>query len=172
MTKKIYFFCSGDSNRAQIAEGFAREYLDEDVTFISTSYPEEKLILPMPISVMREIGIDISHIESPPFTVEKLLQSDYIISICEDPAEEVIKLPPHVEHLHIQVEDPLREGDYFSQLQSYRKVRDTIGSYIKNLRNRSVKRIESTHKSTYLKPHKKRRCQSIASFFYAFFQST
>ena len=131
VVNQIYFFCSGDSNRAQIAEGFAREYLGKEVSFISTSYPEEKLILPMPVAIMREIGIDISSIESPPFALDKLLESDYLISICEKPVEEVIDLPSHIKHVHIQVEDPLREGDYFAQLQSYRKIRDTIGSYIK-----------------------------------------
>ncbi len=131
VVNQIYFFCSGDSNRAQIAEGFAREYLGKEVSFISTSYPEEKLILPMPVAIMREIGIDISSIESPSFALDKLLESDYLISICEKPVEEVIDLPSHIKHVHIQVEDPLREGDYFTQLQSYRKIRDTIGSYIK-----------------------------------------
>lgn len=131
--KKIYFLCSGSSNRAQIAEGFAKTYLAENFECISTSYPDEKPMLNAAINVMREIGIDISNYSSPPFSKEFFGKADYVISICEDGLFDVNFIPTQAKHIHIQIEEPLEYNDYFEQLQSYRYVRDKIGVEIKEL---------------------------------------
>lgn len=129
--KKIYFLCSGDSNRAQIAEGFARTYLSNQFEFISTSYPDEKNMLEIAVNTMNEIGIDISDYNSPTFDPEFFKASDYIISVCENSVFDINLIPKSAQHFHIEVEDPLETNDYFLQLKSLRQVRDHIGVAIK-----------------------------------------
>lgn len=128
----IYFFCSGNSNRAQLAEGFARIYLSEYFDFISTSFPDEKPILKEAIVVMKEIGIDISRYKSPPFNPEQLKNADVIISICENTIEAHIPIQPEL-HIHINIEEPLAQEDYVEQLRAFRRVRDQLGSEMKHI---------------------------------------
>lgn len=133
MMKNVYFLCSGNSNRAQLAQGFAEVYLKDTVNYMSTSFPDAKPIQPSAVLVMREIGIDITHYDSPPFDVEFFQHTDYIISIYEDALDPSITIPPNAQHIHIKIEDPLLSDDYFEQLQSYRQVRDQLGVEIKNI---------------------------------------
>lgn len=153
--KKIYFLCSGESNRAQIAEGFARTYLSNKFEFISTSYPEEKPMLEKAVQTMKEIGIDISNYTSPSFDLEFYKSADYIISVCENGIVDINLIPTKAQHIHIQVDDPLEIDDYYLQLKSFRKVRDHIGVIIKEF----SKEVVSEH-SGYL--------ESIEIFIKAF----
>lgn len=131
--KKIYFLCNGNSNRAQMAEGFARTYLKGKFECLSTSYPDKKTILDQAISVMNEIGIDITAYSSPDFCPDFYKEADYVISICENDMFDVNFIPTKARHIHIQLEEPLEYEDYFEQLQSFRKIRDQIGVVIKQL---------------------------------------
>jgi arsenate reductase (thioredoxin) len=131
--KNVYFLCSGDSNRAQLAQGFAEVYLKDSVHYMSTSFPDEKPIQPLAVFVMREIGIDIARYDSPSFNMEFFRNTDYIISICEDALDPAIPIPKHAKHIHIQIDDPLLSDDYVEQLQAYRQVRDQLGVEIKNI---------------------------------------
>ena len=128
----IYFFCSGNSNRAQLAEGFARIYLSEYFDFISTSFPDEKPILKEAIVVMKEIGIDISQYSSPAFNAEQLKNADVVISICEEKVDVHIPIQPKL-HIHISIEEPLVQQDYLEQLHAFRRVRDQLGSEMKHI---------------------------------------
>lgn len=131
--KTVYFFCSGNSNRAQLAQGFAEIYLKDKVRYTSTSFPDQKKLHPLAIMVMKEIGIDISKYESPKFDPSAFQQADYIISICEEPLDTSLPIPNNTKHVHIQIEDPLLSEDYFEQLKTYRKVRDQLGMEIKKI---------------------------------------
>ncbi|MBQ0141080.1 MAG: hypothetical protein KBT36_17595 [Kurthia sp.] len=131
--KKIYFLCSGKSNRAQIAEGFARIYFKGEFEWISTSYPDEKPLLKSTINIMNEIGIDISGYKSPAFNANFFKEADYIISICENSILDMSIIPTNAEVHHIQIEEPLQYDDYFLQIKSYRQVRDRLGVIIKEL---------------------------------------
>lgn len=146
---KIYFLCSGESNRAQIATGFAQIYLANQFEFISTSYPDEKPPLEKAVKIMKEIGIDISTCTSPAFNPEFYETADYIISICEDTVFDidVNLIPKNAQHIHIQVEEPLEINDYFLQLKSFRRVRDRIGVSIKEL-SFLLKTLEENKKVT------------------------
>ena len=58
--KKIYFLCTGNSCRSQIAEGFAKKYLD-DSWEIRSAGVETHGLNPRAVAVMEESGIDISN---------------------------------------------------------------------------------------------------------------
>ena len=58
--KKIYFLCTGNSCRSQIAEGYARKYLSPSMFEIRSAGIETHGLNPRAIKIMAEDGIDIS----------------------------------------------------------------------------------------------------------------
>ena len=60
MTKKtIYFLCTGNSCRSQMAEGWAKKYLSEEWHVYSAGI-EAHGLNPNAVKAMKEAGIDIS----------------------------------------------------------------------------------------------------------------
>ena len=60
MEPKVAFVCTGNSCRSQMAEGFARFYGDEVLEIYSAGTHPAPEINPDAVTVMQEIGIDIS----------------------------------------------------------------------------------------------------------------
>ncbi len=61
MTKKtIYFICTGNSCRSQMAEGWAKQILADDWNVYSAGI-ETHGVNPKAIEAMKEVGIDISN---------------------------------------------------------------------------------------------------------------
>jgi len=56
----IYFLCTGNSCRSQIAEGFAKYYGGEKFKVLSAGI-ENHGVNPTALQVMAEVGIDISN---------------------------------------------------------------------------------------------------------------
>ena len=84
---KILFMCVANSARSQLAEGLARTVFPNAEIFSAGSEPSK--LNPFAVTVMQEIGIDISahysksfEMLSPQFTAS----IDYVITLC---AEEV-----------------------------------------------------------------------------------
>jgi arsenate reductase len=83
------------------------------------------------ISVMTEIGMDISSQESK--TLERYLREpfDLVITVCDDANEACPVFPGARERLHWSFPDPSRaEGE--RRLAAFRQVRDQIRSRIEN----------------------------------------
>ena len=55
--KKIYFLCTGNSCRSQIAEGYARKYLSPSMFEIRSAGIETHGLNPRAIKIMAEDGI-------------------------------------------------------------------------------------------------------------------
>ena len=58
--KKIYFLCTGNSCRSQMAEGYARSILASDIYEIKSAGVETHGLNPNAVKVMAEDGVDIS----------------------------------------------------------------------------------------------------------------
>lgn len=57
---KIYFLCTGNSCRSQMAEGYGRKLLDPDQFEIRSAGIETHGLNPRAVKVMEEDGIDIT----------------------------------------------------------------------------------------------------------------
>ncbi|OMF83686.1 arsenate reductase, partial [Paenibacillus sp. FSL R7-0337] len=57
--KTIYFLCTGNSCRSQMAEGWAKKYLSNDWNVYSAGI-EAHGLNPKAVQAMSEVGIDIS----------------------------------------------------------------------------------------------------------------
>ena len=129
----ILFLCVGNSARSQIAEGLAREMLPNlfDIRSAGSS-PAEKIHKDA-VSVMADIGIDISNGKPKSIdSLDKKFMNDlnYVITLC---AEEICPvIPDATKAFHWPNEDP--DNDGFNDLQSknaFIKTRENIFNLLK-----------------------------------------
>ena len=127
------FFCSGNSCRSQMAEGFAR-HLAGDVHRVYSAGTAPKQIHPVAIQVMKEVGIDISGQHSKGMESIPSNEIERIITLCAESAEDCPTLPKRVEHIHWPLRDPaLAQGTQEEILRSFREVRNQIRERVEKL---------------------------------------
>ena len=127
MSKRILILCTGNSCRSQMAEGFLKSFDKELKVFSAGTKPAER-INPNAVSVMNEVGIDISKNE--PDDVSKYLDQsfDYVITVCDNAKETCPVFIGKVKYrIHIGFEDPAdATGTEEEIISVFRKVRDEI----------------------------------------------
>ncbi|HLN53455.1 MAG TPA: arsenate reductase ArsC [Lentimicrobium sp.] len=124
---KILILCTGNSCRSQMAHGFLQSFA-KDWTVRSAGTEPGKQVNPLAVSVMKELGIDISG-HSPKSVNEYLGESwDYVITVCDDAHEACPFFSGKVTHrLHIGFEDPSKvTGTDEFILSEFRRVRSLI----------------------------------------------
>ncbi|OEH85377.1 arsenate reductase (thioredoxin) [Desulfuribacillus stibiiarsenatis] len=130
MRKTLYFLCTGNSCRSQMAEGFAKAYGAEKFDVYSAGIEAHGLNL-LAVKAMNEIGIDISNQTSDVIDQEILNQADYVITLCGDANDKCPLSPPHVKRLHWGFPDPAKaEGTEVERWKVFQSVRDSIGERI------------------------------------------
>jgi len=132
MAKKlIYFLCTGNSCRSQIAEGWAR-HLGSDSVEAHSAGVETHGLNPRSVATMQEAGVDISYHQSKPIDKELLNKADYVITLCGDAHDKCPMTPPHVKRLHWGFEDPARTTGTEEEIQArFAEVRDAIRDKIR-----------------------------------------
>ena len=123
--KTIYFICTGNSCRSQMAEGWGKEVLGKDWNVYSAGI-ETHGVNPKAIEAMKEVDIDISNHTSDLIDSDILEQSDLVVTLCSDADDNCSILPPNVKKEHWGFDDPA--GKEWSEFQ---RVRDEIGKRIK-----------------------------------------
>lgn len=128
--KRVFFLCTGNSVRSQMAEGllnalgFGQWQAQSGGIFPSYVHPSA-------IRVMEEIGIDISQQTSKSmdhFINEKF---DYVITLCDHAAQFCPSFSGHGKRLHWPFEDPATAvGTLEERLAVFRSVRDKLKTKI------------------------------------------
>ncbi|MFC0015160.1 MULTISPECIES: arsenate reductase (thioredoxin) [Allobacillus] len=134
MDKKIvYFLCTGNSCRSQMAEGFGKEILGETWDVYSAGV-EAHGLNPKAIQMMNEKGIDITNQSSSIIDKEILNRSDLVITLCGDAKDRCPTIPANVQTTHWDLPDPAKAvGTEEEILREFRNVRDEIETRIKSL---------------------------------------
>lgn len=133
MTKQLYFLCTGNSCRSQMAEGFAKQLLPADWT-IQSAGVERHGLNPTAVKVMAEVGVDIAKQQSKLIDVDYLANSDLVVTLCGDARDRCPVTPPSVEKLHWPLPDPAQAtGTTEEQLVVFRQVRDEIKQRVQTL---------------------------------------
>ncbi len=129
----LYFICTGNSCRSQMAEGFARTMLGQRCDVLSGGL-EPSRVNPYAIRVMAEVGVDISMQQSRPIDAERLRGADIAVTLCGDAEERCPLTPPQVRRLHWPLADPVRaQGSEEEVLAVFRTVRDEIRGRVERL---------------------------------------
>lgn len=136
MTQKtIYFLCTGNSCRSQMADGWAKKLLPTDWHVLSAGI-EAHGVNPNAIKAMNEVGIDISNNTSDIIDVETLNNATLIVTLCGDAADKCPMTPAHVRREHWGFEDPAKAtGTVEEKWAVFQQVRDAIGRRIEQFVN-------------------------------------
>jgi thioredoxin type arsenate reductase len=132
--KGVLFLCAANSARSQMAEGIARSIAPPDIAIWSAgSRPTS--VRPEAITVLQEIGIDISGHRSKHVTEIPAPQVDTVITLCGE--EECPVFLGNARRHHWGLPDPAAvSGTEEQRLSAFRNVRDKLVELIKEfLRN-------------------------------------
>ena len=130
---QLYFLCTGNSCRSQMAEGFARDLAPKDWTIASAGV-ERHGLNPLAVQVMEEVGIDISQQTSKLIDVDYLNTSDIVVTLCGDARDKCPVTPPSVTRIHWPLTDPAQATGTPDQIMAtFRQSRDEIKSRVTSL---------------------------------------
>jgi arsenate reductase len=129
-TRRVLFLCTHNSARSQMAEGLLRELGGGRYEVFSAGTVATQ-VRPEAITVMREMGIDISGQMSK--TLAQFLGEpfDAVITVCDDANDACPFFPGSKERRHWSIDDPsLVQGTDAEQLTAFRSARDMLKARI------------------------------------------
>ena len=130
---RILVLCTGNSCRRQMAHGFLQSFDSHQEVYSAGTSPAEH-VHPLAISVMAEVGIDISH--HVPRNVKEYLDEpwDYVITVCGGANETCPTFVGKVgKRIHIGFDDPSNVvGSKEHVISEFRRVRDDIMKAFRN----------------------------------------
>src|SRR5215208_2857490 len=129
--KRVLILCTGNSARSQMAEGLLRQ-MGGDRFEVASAGVSPTRVRPEAISVMKEIGIDISNHHSKSVEQFSGQEFDYVITVCDNANEQCPLFPGRTQRIHWSFEDPAAaEGDEDTRLAVFRRVRDEIADKLR-----------------------------------------
>lgn len=130
---RILVLCTGNSCRSQMAHGFLQSFDSHQEVYSAGTSPAEH-VHPLAISVMAEVGIDISH--HVPRNVKEYLDEpwDYVITVCGGANETCPIFVGKVgKRIHIGFDDPSNVvGSKEHVISEFRRVIDDIRKAFRN----------------------------------------
>ncbi|MCY9762360.1 arsenate reductase (thioredoxin) [Paenibacillus alvei] len=129
----IYFLCTGNSCRSQIADGWLKA-LGSDQYEVKSAGLEAHGLNPRAVQVMNEAGIDISNHTSDVIDSETLNRADYVVTLCGHADEHCPAISnPRVVKWHWGFDDPAKAvGTEEEIMTQFREVRDAIKARIES----------------------------------------
>lgn len=127
----VYFLCTGNSCRSQIADGYLSA-LGGDQYEVQSAGLEAHGLNPRAVQVMQEAGIDIRGNSSNVIDAETLNRATYVITLCGHADEHCpVIMNPNVIKWHWGFEDPAKAtGTEEEIMTQFRTVRDAIKARI------------------------------------------
>ena len=124
---KVLILCTGNSCRSHMAEGILRNAASELIEVASAGSNPSGYVHPKAITVLDEIGIDISSHTSK--HMNDFLDQDVhtVITVCGNADQECPTYPGQFHRHHWGFEDPAHaEGSEDEVMEAFRKVRNEI----------------------------------------------
>ena len=129
----LYFLCTGNSCRSQMAEGFALQMAGGRFEIASAGI-EPSSLNPRAIAAMREAGVDISTHTSKAIDLALLRRADVVVTLCGDANDRCPSVPEARLRLHWDLQDPARaQGTEAERMAVFRAVRDDIRRRVADL---------------------------------------
>ena len=123
---RVLILCTGNSARSQMAEGLLRHDAG-NVYEVFSAGTKPSHVRPEAITVMREVGIDISGHRSK--SVDEFAGQDfnYVITVCDNAKESCPIFPAKTKRIHWSIEDPAAvQGSQGEALTAFRRARDEL----------------------------------------------
>lgn len=128
---RLLVLCTHNSARSQMAEGWLRHYahdlgLEAEVFSAGT---EQTVVKPHAITVMAEVGIDLtSHTSKTIVDLPDKWNFEIVLTVCDSANEACPVYPAETTRLHVSFPDPSGQS-----LEAWREVRDAIGAMSQKL---------------------------------------
>jgi len=123
---KVLFLCTGNSCRSQMAEGWLR-VLGGDQFEVSSAGIEAHGKNPRAITVMHEVGVDISSQSSEVLNSEQLADLNLLVTVCGHADELCPTVPVPCRKEHWPFDDPAQvRGTDEEIMEAFRAARDQI----------------------------------------------
>lgn len=139
MRPKVLFLCTGNSCRSQMAEGWAKHLLKDQIEAFSAG-TEPHGLNPLAVKAMKECAVDISKQTSKSLESLKSLNFDLIVTVCDSAAKACPTPPKGAIVIHAPFDDPPRLAQSAKSeeeaMTPYRRVRDEIKEFIERLPSR------------------------------------
>ncbi len=137
---KVLILCTGNSCRSQMAHGFLQSF-DDRITVRSAGTEASGKLNQKAVSVMKEIGIDISHHTSDSVDLFINDEWDYVITVCGGANENCPAFLGKVKHrIHIGFDDPSHAVGTEEFINSeFIRVRDEIKAGFQKLYLEEIK---------------------------------
>jgi arsenate reductase (thioredoxin) len=134
--KRVLILCTGNSARSQMAEGLLR--YDAGQRFeVESAGTKPSSVRPEAITVMRELGIDLSGHRSKSVEEFDGQHFDYVITVCDNARETCPVFFGAAEKLQHSFEDPAAfNGSEEERVALFRRVRDELRSYLADFARR------------------------------------
>jgi arsenate reductase (thioredoxin) len=133
---KVLFLCTGNSCRSQMAEGWTRRLKGDVIEPYSAGIKTHGLNSDA-VRVMAEAGVDISGHRSKLAEELRNIEFDYVVTVCGHAQENCPVFPGKARLVHVGFDDPPRLAANAKteeeRLAPYRRVRDEIREFVKNL---------------------------------------
>ncbi|WP_100404961.1 arsenate reductase (thioredoxin) [Bacillus solitudinis] len=127
----IYFLCTGNSCRSQMAEGWGKKYLGDRYDVYSAGI-EAHGVNPNAVKAMNEVSVDISNQTSDMIDRDILQKADLVVTLCGHADDVCPATPPNKERVHWGFDDPAKaNGTDEEKWAFFQRVRDEIGERIK-----------------------------------------
>lgn len=124
---RVLFLCTHNSSRSQMAEGLLRA-CGGDAYEVFSAGTQPRVVHPLAIKAMREIGIDISDQRAK--GIEEFhdqVPMDLVVTVCDEAAEACPFFPNARHQAHWGFPDPsLVQGTEEEKLAAFRHIRDLI----------------------------------------------
>ena len=131
--KRVLILCTGNSARSQMAEGLLRHDAGDRFE-VESAGTKPGIVRPDAITVMKEVGIDITAHRSKHVEEFNGQHYDYVLTVCDNAKESCPVFFGTAKRLHHGFTDPaVVEGAQEKRLAAFRNVRDEIRSYLKGL---------------------------------------
>lgn len=129
---RVLFLCTHNSSRSQMAEGLLRAR-GGSVFEVYSAGTEPRVVHPLAIRAMHEIGIDISaHRAKSLEEFREQAPMDLVVTVCDEAAEACPYFPNARHQVHWGFPDPSRvEGSDEERLVAFRHIRDLIATRLR-----------------------------------------
>jgi len=139
MKERVLILCTGNSARSQMAEALLRREAGGQFE-VESAGTKPGIVRPEAISVMRELGVDISGHRSKHVNEFDGERFDYVITVCDNANESCPVFPGAVKRLHKSFEDPAAvNGSEEERLAAFRRVRDELREYLREFASGSTR---------------------------------
>ena len=128
--KRVLILCTGNSARSQMAEGLLLHDAGDRFT-VESAGTKPSTVRPEAITVMKEVGIDITSHRSKHVDEFAGQDFDYVLTVCDNAKESCPVFFGRSTRLHHSFNDPAAvEGSEDKRLGAFRKVRDELRAYL------------------------------------------